>query len=98
MSAWNHIWDQSPPDSTIRRVLIDIYLARLPPCTFEHHLNEWPSDLILAAARLHFKGESLGIKERNRQCPSFEDREKYHEPEVEDEEVPERIIKQEAEA
>lgn len=34
MSAWNHIWDQSPPDSTIRRVLIDIYLARLPPLHF----------------------------------------------------------------
>ncbi|KAF2163134.1 hypothetical protein M409DRAFT_26579 [Zasmidium cellare ATCC 36951] len=77
-SALNHIWDLSPPDATIRRLLIDLHLTRMSRQMFEAFEDEWPQDLILAAARLHFASEE---KRKMLRSPCFEERACYHEAE-----------------
>ncbi|KAK4495380.1 hypothetical protein PRZ48_013711 [Zasmidium cellare] len=79
-AALAHIWEVSPPESTIRRLLVDVHIARLSAEKFDQHRDEWPQELIMAAARHYFaiKKSPMTIK-----CPTFEERCKYHEHEHE---------------
>lgn len=73
--ALTQIWAETPKDSTIRRVMIDVHLSRIPREDFDKYVDELPLDLVVAAARQFFAGNVKKLVK----CPTYADRCKYHE-------------------